>query len=154
MVEKAGECAALGYPYTTTITTRWHDNDVYGHVNNVVYYTYFDTVVNNFLIGHAGLDIHAGSVIGLVVESMCQYHRPLSFPGQIQASLRVGKIGKSSVRYEIALFAIDRESPAAEGHFVHVYVDRGTRRSVPIPSSMRAALEQLQTGSVSTNVCS
>ncbi|GAB7548560.1 acyl-CoA thioesterase [Cupriavidus sp. 8B] len=144
MLKKASSEVPSSFPYKTTITTRWHDNDVYGHVNNVVYYAYFDTVVNRFLIQQAGLDIHAGAVIGLVVESVCKYHRPLSFPEPVHARMRVGKIGNSSVRFEIALFSDGGEAAAAEGHFVHVYVDRETRRSVPLPPGMRAALAALQ----------
>jgi len=132
------------YLYRSRIKTRWHDNDVYGHVNNVVYYAFFDTVVNEFLISEGGLDIHNGQCIGLVVESMCKYYQPLAFPGDIHACMRVGKLGNSSVRYEIALFADGQSEPAAEGHFVHVYVDRTTRRPMALPLPMREALERVE----------
>ncbi|WP_410831815.1 acyl-CoA thioesterase [Paraburkholderia sp. SIMBA_030] len=131
--------------YCTEISTRWSDNDIYGHVNNVIYYSYFDTVVNEFLIANGDLDIHGGKTIGLVVESMCKYHRPLAFPGMVKARLRVGRIGTSSVRYEISLFGAGDDTPSAEGHFVHVFVDRSTRKSVPLPRAMRKALESLMT---------
>jgi acyl-CoA thioester hydrolase len=131
------------YKYLASLTTRWHDNDVYGHVNNVVYYSYFDTLVNQFLIRQGGLDIHEGPAIGLVVESMCRYHRALSFPDDVVGGLRIGKLGTSSVRYDIGLFAGGRLDAAAVGHFVHVFVDRATRRPCPIPTDIREALESL-----------
>lgn len=132
------------YPHQLPIQTRWMDNDVYGHVNNVVYYSYFDTVVNDYLIGAGVLDIHGGAVIGLVVETQCQYFAPIEFPEKIIAGLRVGKLGTSSVRYEIGLFqAANPDSPVAEGHFVHVYVDRENRRPTPLPDAFRAALTKL-----------
>ena len=131
-------------PYVLDIPTRWMDNDVYGHVNNVVYYSYFDTVINTYLIAHGGLDIHASSgQIGLCVESHCRYAAPLSFPATVQAGLRVETLGRSSVRYGIELFDPDRETPAAQGWFVHVFVDRATRRPEPIAGALRAALEKL-----------
>lgn len=132
-----------GYAFEHSIETRWMDNDVYGHVNNVVYYSYFDTVINFYLIRHGGLDIHAGQHIGLCVESHCRYAAPLAFPGRVEAALRVEKIGRSSVRYGIGLFTEDAEIPAAEGWFVHVFVDRVQRRPVPIEDKMRAALQAL-----------
>ena len=125
------------------ISTRWMDNDVYGHVNNVVYYSYFDTVINRYLIAEGGLDIANGLEIGLCVESQCHYRRPLTFPEPVAAGLRVGKLGTSSVRYELALFAGDEVEAAADGHFVHVFVDRTTRRPTPIPDRMRSALARL-----------
>ena len=131
------------YPHFLTITTRWMDNDVYGHINNVVYYSFFDTVINQYLIRPGGLDIHAGSVIGLAVETMCRFHRPLSYPEPVDAGLRVGKLGRSSVRYEIGLFSPGHDEPAATGHFVHVFVDRTTRRPAEIPATIRSALEVL-----------
>ena len=130
------------YPHVLEIPTRWMDNDVYGHVNNVVYYSYFDTVINEYLITQGGLDIHAGPVIGLCVESHCAYTAALAFPETVRAGLRVAKLGSSSVRYEIGLFGAGEE-PAAEGWFVHVFVDRETRRPAPIPDGIRAALERL-----------
>lgn len=135
------------YKHFLSIPTRWMDNDIYGHVNNVVYYAYFDTVVNQYLIEAGGLDIHGGSVIGLVVETMCQYFQPLAFPDVIDAGLRVGRLGRTSVRYEVGIFRRGEEKPAAAGHFVHVYVDRQTRRPVPLPESMRAALTRISSAS-------
>jgi acyl-CoA thioester hydrolase len=131
------------YPYMREIPTRWKDNDVYGHVNNVEYYSYFDTVINAYLISEGGLDIHAGSVIGLCVESHCAFKAALAFPETVRAGLRVDRLGTSSVRYEIGLFGEGTEDPAAEGWFVHVFVDRETRRPAPIPDGVRAALERL-----------
>lgn len=131
------------YKHFLAIPTRWMDNDIYGHVNNVVYYSYFDTVVNGYLIEAGGLDIHDGKVIGLVVETMCRYFLPLAFPDVIEAGLRVGHLGRSSVRYEIAIFKQDEDAAAAAGHFVHVYVDRMTRRPVPVPELLHAALSRL-----------
>jgi acyl-CoA thioester hydrolase len=125
------------------ITTRWMDNDVYGHVNNVVYYSYFDTVVNTYLIEQGVLDIQASPVIGLAVESQCRFMQEITYPETVEAGLRVGRLGNTSVRYEIGLFVAGRAAPAATGYFVHVYVDRATRRSVPLPPAMRAALEPL-----------
>lgn len=123
------------------LPTRWADNDIYGHINNAAYYGFFDTIVNSFLIEEAGLDIHTGAVIGLVVETGCNYFAPLAYPDRIEGGLRIAKIGRSSVRYEIALFKPGEPDAAAQGHFVHVYVDRETRRPLPLPDPMRAALE-------------
>jgi acyl-CoA thioester hydrolase len=131
------------YPHFLVIPTRWMDNDVYGHVNNVVYYAYFDTVINRFLIGEGGLDISAGPVIGVAAESRCRYLRAVAFPTDLDAGLRVGKLGRSSVRYEVGLFPRGADDVAAEGWFVHVFVDRATRRPAPIPDGLRAALERL-----------
>jgi acyl-CoA thioester hydrolase len=132
------------YPYIQSISTRWKDNDVYGHVNNVEYYSYFDTVINTWLIREGGLDIHNGDSIGLCVESACRFMAPLAFPDTVDAGLRVVHLGNSSVRYEIGLFASADSRPAAEGHFVHVFVDRKARRPQPMPEGIRAALERLQ----------
>ncbi len=132
------------YPHFDLVPTRWMDNDIYGHINNVVYYSYFDTVINRYLIAEGGLDIAAGEVIGVVAESHCRYLRGLSFPGDIDAGLSVGKLGRSSVLYEIGLFSRGENLPAAEGYFVHVFVDRQSRRPVPIPTRLRHALERLQ----------
>jgi acyl-CoA thioester hydrolase len=131
------------YPHQLPIPTRWNDNDVYGHVNNVEYYAFFDTVINDWLIREGGLDIHAGAVIGLCAESHCTYHAALSFPETVTAGLRVGHLGRTSVRYEIGLFAEGADAPAAEGWFVHVFVDREQRRAAEIPARLRAALERL-----------
>ena len=125
------------------IATRWMDNDVYGHVNNVVYYSWFDTAVNAHLIEQGALDIHQGPVIGLVIETQCNYFAPLAFPQTVLAGLKVARLGASSVRYEVGLFAEDSDTAAACGHFVHVYVDRATRRPVPLPPALRAVLERL-----------
>ncbi len=119
------------------------DNDAYGHVNNVVYYSWFDTVVNEYLIRNEALDIQAGRVIGLVVETQCSYFNELSFPERIDAGLSVARIGRSSVRYEIGLFAESAETASAQGHFVHVYVDRDTRRPVDLPAPLRQALQRI-----------
>lgn len=133
------------YGHQLAIPTRWYDNDVYGHVNNVEYYAFFDTVINEFLIREGGLDIHGGAAIGLCAESHCSYAAAVSFPETVQAGLRVAKLGNSSVRYEIGLYRDDDlETPAATGWFVHVFVDRETRRPVPIPDSVRAALATLE----------
>jgi acyl-CoA thioester hydrolase len=128
------------YPHHTTIATRWMDNDVYGHVNNVTYYSYFDTVANTYLIEHGGLDIDHAPVIGLVVESGCRYHAPLAFPQHLRAGLRVDRLSTRSVTYGIAIFTHDSDTAAAHGHFVHVFVDRTTRTPLPIPDPLRHAL--------------
>jgi len=132
------------YPVFRTITTRWMDNDVYGHVNNVVYYSWFDTAVNAHLIERGVLDIEGGRTIGLVVETQCNYFAPLAFPQPVEAGLRVARLGGSSVRYEVGLFAAGEPLTAAKGHFVHVYVDRESRRPVPVPPDLRAVLEEMQ----------
>jgi acyl-CoA thioester hydrolase len=131
------------YQYFRRIPTRWMDNDVYGHVNNVVYYSYFDTVVNAFLVHEGGLNIESGKVIGLCVESKCRYLSSIAFPDLLDAGLRVAKIGRSSVRYEVAIFRSGERSAAAQGYFVHVFVDRKTRRPVDLPVRMRNALTRL-----------
>lgn len=131
------------YRHFDCITTRWLDNDAYGHVNNVVYYSWFDTAVNRYLIDRGVLDIHQGEVIGFVIETHCEYFAPLAFPDAVHAGLRVARIGSSSVRYEIGLFRNDDVTAAAQGHFVHVYVDRHSRRPVALPSPLRAALQEL-----------
>jgi acyl-CoA thioester hydrolase len=126
------------------IDTRWMDNDVYGHVNNVVYYSWFDTAVNAHLIEQGALDIHHGDTIGLVIETQCHYFAPLAFPQTIDAGIRVAKMGSSSVRYEIALFAQGEDLCAARGHFVHVYVDKENRRPVKaLPLKLKTVLETL-----------
>lgn len=135
--------ARADYATFRSITTRWADNDVYGHVNNVVYYSWFDTAVNAHLIEAGVLDIRAGAVIGLVVETGCRYAAPLAFPQAIDAGIRAAHIGTSSVRYEVGLFAEGETEVAAEGFFIHVYVDRETRRPVPLPTPLRAALEAI-----------
>lgn len=143
--------ARANYAHLTAIDTRWMDNDAYGHVNNVVYYSFFDTAVNRWLIERGVLDIAGSDAIGLVVETQCRYALPITFPDRVTAGLRVVHLGRSSVRYELALFRNDDEAPAATGHFVHVYVDRATRTSVGIPDAVRAALETLRVASASAS---
>jgi acyl-CoA thioester hydrolase len=127
------------------ISTRWSDNDVYGHVNNVVYYSWFDTAVNGLLIEQGAIDIHAGPVIGLVIETQCNYFAPLAFPENLVAGIRVAHVGSSSVRYEVAIFPADPSlASAAKGHFVHVYVDRHTRRPAALPPTLITLLETLK----------
>ncbi len=132
------------YRVFRSIGTRWADNDLYGHVNNVVYYSWFDTAVNGWLIEQGALDIHTGAVIGLVIETQCNYFAPLAFPQTVQAGLRVAHLGSSSVRYAVGLFAEGGEMAAACGHFVHVYVDRETRRPVPLPEQLKHTLETIR----------
>ena len=131
------------YRHFRAIPTRWADNDVYGHVNNVIYYSYFDTVVNQYLVEQGALNIEKSAVIGLVVETQCEYFSPITFPDVVHAGLRVAKLGNSSVRYEIGLFRNEESAASAQGHFVHVYVNRNSRRSIAIPADMRAALEKI-----------
>ena len=133
------------YKAFRSITTRWMDNDVYGHVNNVVYYSWFDTAVNRLLVVNGLLAIHEGDVIGLVAETGCRYFSPTAFPDEIQAGVRVAHVGTSSVRYEIGLFRNKEEEAAAVGYFVHVYVDRETKRPVTVDDRMRGFLESLKT---------
>ena len=125
------------------VTTRWSDNDIYGHVNNVTYYSYFDTVANRYLIEEGGLDITDGSIVGYVVNSGCQYHAPLTYPESVEAGVRVDRLGNSSVQYGIAIFRQGEDRACAHGHFVHVFVERAENRSVPIPQQLRAALERI-----------
>lgn len=145
--QKEGRAQAAprsAYRVFRDIGTRWADNDVYGHVNNVVYYGWFDTAVNAFLIERGVLDIHDGATIGLVVETHCNYFAPLAFPQTVEAGIRVAHVGRSSVRYEVGLFAQGEELAAAQGHFVHVYVDRQTRRPVVLSAAFKSVLEILQ----------
>ncbi|GAB4467659.1 MAG: thioesterase family protein [Burkholderiaceae bacterium] len=144
MTERQAPHRRSDYRHFMTVQTRWMDNDAYGHVNNVVYYSFFDTVVNAYLIGAGVLDIARGDTIGLVVETKCNYFNELSFPQAVVGGLRVARIGTSSVRYEIGIFADDGDSACAQGHFVHVYVDRATRRPTPVPAALRAALERIR----------
>jgi acyl-CoA thioester hydrolase len=130
------------FPHLRSIGTRWKDNDVYGHVNNVEYYSYFDTVINAWLIERAGLDIHHGETIGVCAESGCRFFASVSFPESIRAGLRVGRLGDSSVRYEIGLFD-EGGAALAEGHFVHVFVDRADRRPRTVPPEIREAITEL-----------
>jgi len=135
------------YRHFLSLPTRWKDNDIYGHVNNVEYYSYFDTVINTYLILEGGLDIRGGGVIGVCAESHCKFLGELAFPETIDAGLRVEHLGNSSVRYGIGLFRPGSDLPAAEGWFVHVFVDRAERRPTPLPAPMRGALEKLRTTS-------
>lgn len=131
------------YRHFQPVTTRWHDNDIYGHVNNVVYYSYFDSAVNAYLIERGGLDIHGGEVVGFVVSSACDYFASIAFPDALEVGLRVGKLGNSSVQYELAIFKAGDDQACAAGRFVHVFVDRASNRPTPIPSGLRRALEGL-----------
>lgn len=127
------------------ITTRWMDNDIYGHVNNVTYFSYFDSAINRYLIEEGGLDIHNAPVVGFMVNSNCQYHKPVAYPDAIEAGLRVIKIGNKSVTYEVAIFRENDSEPAAIGQMVHVFVDRESNTSSPIPDPLRLALEAIHT---------
>jgi acyl-CoA thioester hydrolase len=131
------------YPYLHGITTRWDDNDVYGHVNNVRYFGFFDTAINAWLIAEGGLDIERGAVIGVCAESHCAYTAAIAFPDAVTVGLRAGHVGSSSVRYELAVFKDAEDDPSATGWFVHVFVDRETRRPVAFPPRLREALERL-----------
>jgi acyl-CoA thioester hydrolase len=131
------------YGHFLVIPTRWMDNDVYGHVNNAVYYAYFDTVINRYLIDEGGLDFQNGQVVGIAVETMCRFHRSFTYPEDVEAGLRIGRLGNSSVRYEVGLFAPGETSARADGHFVHVFVERDTMRPVPVPDRIRRALAKL-----------
>lgn len=131
------------YRHFTPISTRWHDNDVYGHVNNVVYYSWFDTAVNSWLIEVGLLDIENGNPIGLVVETGCRYAASVEFPQKVEVGLKVARLGSSSVTYHLGIFVDGAQEPAAEGHFTHVYVDRDGRRPTPLPEAWRAVLESV-----------
>lgn len=135
--------ARADYKHFQDLPTRWMDNDVYGHLNNVVYYSLFDTLINRYLIDEGRLDFRDGPVIGFAVESLCRYHKSFAYPDVIQGGLRIGKLGTSSVRYEIGLFAAGEDTARAEGHFVHVFVDRATEKPIPIPEPMRTAMARL-----------
>lgn len=132
------------FRHFSSITTRWMDNDAYGHVNNVVYYSWFDTVVNQFLIENGVLDIEDGPVIGLVIETQCNYFASVAFPERITAGVCVSKLGNSSVRYEVGIFRDGEEEASAQGHFVHVYVDRITRRPAALPDALRTLLQTIE----------
>jgi acyl-CoA thioester hydrolase len=141
--KRKGPSLRSDYRHFRTIPSRWMDNDLYGHVNNVVYYAYFDTILNRYLIDPGGLDIHKAPVIGIAVETMCRFHRAFAYPEDIEAGMATGRLGTTSVRYEIGLFGAGETEARAEGHFVHVFVDRATMRPVPIPVTIREALERL-----------
>jgi acyl-CoA thioester hydrolase len=131
------------YRHSTRITLRWADNDAYGHVNNTVYYGWFDTAVNEWLVGSGLLDIVSGNPIGLVAETGCRYFSALAYPGEVEILIAIDRLGSSSVTYRLGVFAPNSESPAAEGHFTHVYVDRHTRRPIPLPDEWRDRLKAL-----------
>jgi acyl-CoA thioester hydrolase len=141
--EKPLAAARSAYKVFRSITTRWMDNDAYGHVNNVVYYSWFDTAVNAYLIEQGVLDVEHGQTIGLVIETRCNYFAPLAFPQTVEAGIRVAQLGSSSVRYEVGLFAQGQALSAARGHFVHVYVNRETRRPTALPANLKTVLETL-----------
>lgn len=144
MSERAMPETRANYVRFVEVTTRWMDNDIYGHVNNVIYYAFFDTAVNQLLIGEGVLDPEAGAVIGLVVETQCRYASSLAFPDRVTVGVRVARIGNSSVRYEIGLFRNDDDLASGEGYFVHVYVDRASRRPTSLPEDLRLVLEGLR----------
>lgn len=137
------------YHYFLKIPTRWMDNDVYHHVNNVVYYSFFDTTVNQYLIENQVLEFKNGETIGLVVETLCNYFKPITFPDVVQSGLRVSNIGNSSVRYEVALFNKQDQKASAQGHFIHVYVNKVSRKPTKISSKMKEALEKIAIGRLS-----
>ncbi len=141
--ERPGPGVRSDYVEFMPVQTRWMDNDVYGHVNNVVYYSYFDTVVNLYLINPGGLDFHNAPVVGIMAETMCRFYRSIAYPEAIDAGIRVGRLGSSSVRYEVGLFGVGENDARAEGHLVHVFVDRATNKPVPIPAGIRSALERI-----------
>ncbi|MAC32915.1 MAG: thioesterase [Haliea sp.] len=128
------------------LNTRWSDNDIYGHINNVVYYSYFDSVANRYLIETGGLDIAAADIVGFVVNSGCDYHAPAAYPDALEGGLRVDRLGNSSVQYGIAIFRAGEREALAHGHFVHVFVERASNRAVPIPAPLRKALEAIAVG--------
>lgn len=131
------------YRWFLDIPTRWMDNDVYGHVNNVIYYSYFDTIINRYLIDRGGFDFQSAPIIGITPETFCRFHKSFAYPEVVQAGLRVGRLGSSSVRYEVGLFAIGEVSARADGHFVHVFVDRVTQKAMPIPAPLKTALSAI-----------
>lgn len=144
MSERTPPSTRDAYAHFTAIDTRWSDNDAYRHVNNVVYYGFFDTAVNRLLIEAGALDLEHSPAVGLVVETQCRYFAPVSFPDRVHVGLRVARLGGSSIRYELAVFRNDEASASAEGHFVHVYVDRASNRPVPVPDAVRGAVVPLQ----------
>lgn len=143
MATKPAAAKRSAFAHFSSIAIRWLDVDAYRHVNNVVYYSYFDTAVNEYLVAQGVLDVDQGAVIGLVAETQCRYFSPIEFPGEVQVGLRVGHVGNSSVRYELAVFSQQNDTASAQGHFVHVYVDRATMRPTPLPAPLRAAVAAL-----------
>ncbi|WOJ91882.1 thioesterase family protein [Congregibacter variabilis] len=146
-MSKAEAPSRQDYPWFTVITTRWSDNDIYGHVNNVIYYSYFDSVANRYLIDEGGLNIHDGDTVGLVVNSGCDYYTPVAYPEVLQGALRVDRLGNSSVQYGIGIFREGADLACANGTFTHVFVDRASSRPVPIPPKMREALAAIAASS-------
>ena len=144
-IERKPPATRDGFCYFLDITTRWGDNDLYGHVNNVVYYAYFDTVINRYLIDEGGFDIHNATVIGITPETSCRFHRSFAYPELVQAGLRVARLGSSAVTYEVGLFGVGENDARAEGRFVHVFVDRESQRPAGIPDPLRAALQRIVT---------
>ncbi|MCG8672021.1 MAG: acyl-CoA thioesterase [Pseudomonadales bacterium] len=142
-MSKASPSSKSDYRYFVPITTRWKDNDIYGHVNNVTYYAYFDTIANQYLIEKGGLNIHSDPTVGFVVNSGCNYYAPIAFPDRLEGGLKVNRLGNSSVEYGIAIFKDGEEQAVADGHFVHVFVDKASNKSVPIPGNIKQALEAL-----------
>ena len=142
-MERPAPLKAADFAHFADIPTRWGDNDIYGHINNVVYYEFFDTAVNSYLIAKGALDIEKGKVIGLVVETHCNYFSAIAYPDAVRAGLRVAHLGTSSVRYEVGIFREGDDTAAAQGHFVHVYVERATGKPVPLPDALKAALKPL-----------
>lgn len=146
MTDRPAPPRRADYPHHCPLETRWMDNDLYGHLNNVVYYSLFDSVINRYLIGEGGLDIHQGGVIGFAVQSSCTFAGSVAYPDALVGGLRIAKLGSSSVRYEVAIFlAADGEDASARayGDFTHVFVDRATKRPTPIPPQLRAAMAKL-----------
>ena len=143
MVNREPPRGRAAYRHFANITTRWADNDAYGHVNNTIHYAWFDSAVNEWLVGQGLLDIAAGDPIGLVVETGCRYFAPLTFPGAVEVGIAIERIGRSSVTYRLGVFAAGADDPAAEGHFSHVYVDRASRRPVALPEAWRQKLTAL-----------
>lgn len=144
MAERSQLARRADYVRFVPISTRWHDNDVYGHINNVIYYAYFDTAVNQLLVEAGVLDPVTNEIIGLVVETRCAYFAPIAFPDRIDVGVKVVHLGTSSVRYDVGIFRGDAEITSARGDFTHVYVERASGVSTPIPAAVRAVLEQLQ----------
>jgi len=142
-VSKERPPSRADYKVFYPISTRWSDNDIYGHVNNVAYYSYFDTAANRYLIEEGGLDIGDGSIVGYVVSSGCEYHAPITYPEPVEAGLRVDRLGNSSVQYGLAIFRQGGDQAVAHGHFVHVFVNRAEDKSVQIPENLRSALKKL-----------
>ena len=139
----SGRPSIGAYPHVVEMTTRWTDNDIYGHVNNAVFYHYFDAVANAFMIEEGGLDIHDGQEIGLVVASGCEYHAPVAYPSVLRIGLRTDQLGTSSVTHGLAVFTEDADLAVAHGHFIHVFVDRESGRPTPIPDRIRGSLERI-----------